>query len=61
MEDVDGRAEMIAQAEAIMLEDAPFVPVAQTISNVLISERVTLPYTTYNSVLRYAWPWAQVQ
>ena len=61
MEDVDGRAEKIAQAEAIMLEDAPFVPVAQTISNVLISERVTLPYTTYNSVLRYAWPWAQVQ
>lgn len=33
----------------------------QTISSVLISERVTLPYTTYNSVLRYAWPWAQVQ
>ena len=61
MEDVDGRAEKNAQAEAIMLEDAPFVPVAQTISNVLISERVTLPYTTYNSVLRYAWPWAQVQ
>ena len=61
MEDVDGRAEKIAQAEAIMLEDAPFVPVAQTISDVLISERVTLPYTTYNSVLRYAWPWAQVQ
>ena len=61
MDDVEGRAEMIAQAESIMLEDAPFVPVMQTISSVLISERVTLPYTTYNSVLRYAWPWAQVQ
>ncbi len=61
MDDVEGRAEKIAEAESIMLEDAPFVPVMQTISSVLISERVTLPYTTYNSVLRYAWPWAQVQ
>ena len=61
MEDVDGRAAMIAEAESIMLDDAPFVPVMQTIQSVLISERVTLPYTTYNSVLRYAWPWAQVQ
>ena len=59
--DVDARAEKIAQAETVMLEDAPFVPVMQTVQSVLISERVVLPYTTYNSVLRYAWPWAQIQ
>lgn len=60
LEDIQGRATKIAQAEAKMLEDAPFIPVTQSISSVLISDRVTLPYTTYNSILRYAWPWAKI-
>lgn len=60
LEEVDARADKIAQAEALMLEDAPFVPVTQSISSVLIADRVTMPFTTYNSILRYAWPWAQI-
>ena len=61
MDDVAGRTRKIAEAEAIMLDDVPFVPVVQTVQKVLISERVTLPYKAYNSVLRYAWQWAKVQ
>ncbi len=60
LEEVEARAGLIAQAEAKMLADAPFIPVTQSVSSVLIADRVTMPFTTYNSVLRYAWPWAQV-
>lgn len=61
LDDVEGRTKKIAEAEEIMLDDAPFVPIAQTVSKVLISERVALPYTSYNSVLRYAWQWASIR
>ncbi|MEG1773847.1 MAG: hypothetical protein RR320_03220, partial [Oscillospiraceae bacterium] len=61
MDDVANRIKKIAEAKAIMLDDAPFVPVVQTVQNMLISERISLPYTTYNSVLRYAWIWAKIK
>lgn len=60
IDDTQGRLAMIAQAEAIMLRDASFVPVTQGVALVLISERVTLMNDGWSIALGYGWEWAKV-
>ena len=49
-----------AEAEAILLRDAPMIPLYQDVSYTIVSDRVILPFNTYNSVLEMGWIFASI-
>ena len=60
MDDLQGRIEKTAEAEAILLRDAPMIPLYQDVSYTIVSDRVILPFNTYNSVLEMGWIFASI-
>ena len=60
VDDLQGRIEKTAEAEAILLRDAPMIPLYQDVSYTIVSDRVILPFNTYNSVLEMGWIFASI-
>ncbi|MGN0764729.1 MAG: ABC transporter substrate-binding protein, partial [Aristaeellaceae bacterium] len=60
VDDLQGRIEKTAEAEAILLRDAPMIPLFQDMSYTIVSDRVILPFNTYNSVLEMGWIFASI-
>lgn len=60
LDDIKGRLELTAKAEKKLLDDAPFIPLYQSVAYELISARVKLPTEKYNSVLEFGWIWAKI-
>ena len=60
VDDRQGRIEKTAEAEAILLRDAPMIPLYQDVSYTIVSDRVILPFNTYNSVLEMGWIFASI-
>lgn len=60
LSDTQGRTEKTAEAESILLNDAPVIPLYQEVSRVMVSDRVTLAITEYNTILEYGWSWAKI-
>ncbi len=59
--DMQGRLELIADAEKVMLRDASFVPVTQGVELALISDRVKLMSDGWSIALGYGWEWAKIE
>lgn len=61
IDDTQGRLELIARAEEVMLRDASFVPVNQGLSFGLVSDRVRFATTDgWSIALGYGWKWAAI-
>ncbi len=60
IDDLQGRLELIAEAERVMLEDASFVPVTQGLEFGLASDRVEFMSDGWSIALRHGWKWARI-
>ncbi|MGI6687016.1 MAG: ABC transporter substrate-binding protein [Christensenellales bacterium] len=61
LEDIQARIEKTAKAEAIMLDDAPMIPIYEENSYTIVSDRVHLAFNEYNGVLGMGWIFAQIE
>lgn len=61
IDDNQGRLEMIAKAEEVMLRDASFVPVTQGVTLSLVSDRVKFKSDGWSIALQYGWKWARIK
>lgn len=61
LEDIQARIEKTAKAEAILLDDAPMIPIYEESSYTIVTDRVHLAFNEYNGVLGMGWIFAQIE